>query len=67
MISDLSKDFKISSSKRTDILMRRHLIEMGFKPGEIFGEILSKANNAQDDLEFIDLESAKQWVSKNFR
>jgi len=67
MISDLSKDFKISSSKRTDILMGRHLIEMGFKPGEIFGEILNKANNAQDDLEFIDLESAKQWVSKNFR
>lgn len=44
------------------ILMGRHLIEMGLKPGVHFGEILAKAYDAQLEGKFKDLEGALKYV-----
>jgi hypothetical protein len=55
------------NKERTNILMGRHLIELGFKPGIIFSEILKKGNDAQDNLEFTNIDEAKQWVLTNFK
>jgi tRNA nucleotidyltransferase (CCA-adding enzyme) len=45
-----------------DILMGRHLIEMGFVPGPQFGVILREAREAQLDGIFSTLEEAMEWV-----
>jgi hypothetical protein len=37
---------------------------MGFKPGVTFGKILKAADDAQDSMEFTDLEGAKLWLKK---
>lgn len=44
------------------ILMGRHLIEKGLKPGVHFGEILAKAYDAQLEGKFKDLEGALKYV-----
>ena len=48
------------------IVMGRHLIELGLKPGTHFGNILEQAFEAQLDGEFYDVESGKTWVSQHF-
>ncbi len=44
------------------ILMGRHLIEKGLKPGVHFGEILAKAYDAQLEGKFKDLEGALKYA-----
>lgn len=44
------------------ILMGRHLIEMGMKPGTKFGEILHAAYDAQLEGTFHDLPGALEWL-----
>jgi len=44
------------------ILLGRHLIECGMKPGPEFKSILDKAYEAQLDGVFEDLEGAMEWV-----
>ena len=66
-VKKLSELINVIDKKRDSILMGRHLIEMGFKPGIIFGEILSKGEDAQDNLEFTNVEEAKEWVNINFK
>jgi len=46
-------------SKPTPILMGRHLIEMGAKPGPNFSRILSAIYEAQMDGEVSTLEEAQ--------
>lgn len=44
------------------LLLGRHLIELGLKPGPFFGEILNNAYQKQLDDEFITLEDALGWA-----
>ena len=62
-ISELAKEFDVLEKKYEYILMGRHLIENGLKPGPEFGQILSKAEEAQENGEFSDAEGAKKWLS----
>lgn len=45
------------------ILLGRHLIEQGLKPGRQFKDILDAAYEAQMDGEFTDLAGALSWLS----
>ena len=44
--------------------MGRDLIELGLKPGILFGVLLRLADDAQDNLEFTDKESALIWLKE---
>ncbi len=44
------------------LLQGRHLIEMGFKPGPLFGQICERVYFLQLSGEVEDLEAAKEWV-----
>ena len=44
------------------VLMGRHLIEMGMKPGRTFGKILKEAFEAQLDGAFDSPDGGKAWV-----
>ena len=46
-----------------DIVMGRHLIEMGMKPSEEFGRVLKIARDAQDNDVFNDLNKGKMFVA----
>jgi len=46
------------------ILLGRHLIELGMKPGRHFGGILDAAFEAQLEGKFGDLEGAKTWLTE---
>jgi len=45
------------------LLMGRHLIARGLKPGKAFGRILDAAYAAQVDQTFHDLEGAMEWLA----
>jgi tRNA nucleotidyltransferase (CCA-adding enzyme) len=61
---NLAKTLHVTTEQRKSILMGRHLIEIGMKPGLKFGEILKKADEAQDNLEFTTLKGAKLWLNR---
>ena len=61
---NLAKTLHVTTEQRKSILMGRHLIEIGMKPGLVFGEILKKADEAQDNLEFTTLKGAKLWLNR---
>lgn len=63
-IVSLWSEMKEVGDVPSPILMGRHLIEMGFKPGKIFSEILGKVFEAQLDGEVSDLESAKAFAKE---
>lgn len=44
------------------LLLGRHLIELGLKPGPFFGKILNNAYQKQLDDEFITLDDALSWA-----
>jgi tRNA nucleotidyltransferase (CCA-adding enzyme) len=44
------------------VLLGRHLIEIGLRPGEQFGGILEKAFDAQLEGTFADLKGAYRWL-----
>lgn len=48
-----------------DILMGRHLIARGMKPGKEFGVILNAAREAQLEGVFEDLEGALSWLTNH--
>jgi tRNA nucleotidyltransferase (CCA-adding enzyme) len=45
------------------ILLGRHLIEMGMKPGPDFGVILDAAYDAQLEGQFFDFPQALRWLA----
>ena len=61
---DLAKTLHVTTEQRKSILMGRHLIERGMKPGLQFGEILKSADEAQDNLKFTTLKGAKLWLNQ---
>ena len=46
------------------ILMGRHLIAMGLRPGRHFGKLLQGAFEAQLNGEFDDLDGAMMWMEE---
>jgi len=42
------------------------LIQLGFKPGPLFAEILRRVEDAQLGAELTSREQALEWVKKNF-
>lgn len=59
----IAENLHITTEKRKSILMGRHLIEVGIKPGIAMGQILKDADEAQDNLEFTTLRGAKLWLN----
>ncbi len=57
----MAKDLNVAATAPRPILLGRHLIEWGMKPGKSLGPILRAAFEAQLDGEFHDLESARRW------
>lgn len=52
----------MKSSAPKPILLGRHLIELGMRPGQEFGVILEAAFDAQMDGSFFDVPQAFRWL-----
>lgn len=59
---DLAGTLNIRNNAPVPILLGRHLIPMGVKPGVGMGELLNKAYEAQLDNQFSDLEGAVAFI-----
>ena len=59
-----AEELRVKDSAPKPILMGRHLIERGMKPGAGFGRILCAAYEAQLEGEFYDIAGAKNWLEK---
>lgn len=57
-------ELRLQDQAPKPILLGRHLIQHGLKPGIHFGEILGEAFEAQLEGTFDDLDGAEQWLSK---
>jgi hypothetical protein len=54
---------EVGQKKPTPILMGRHLIESGMKPGLEMGRLLKLAFEAQMDDAFNDIPGALDWLN----
>jgi len=63
-ILNIANEFVIVDKEYNYLLMGRHLIEIGLKPSTLFGDILKKSYEAQENGEFNDIEGAKVWLSE---
>jgi len=57
-------ELNVQSSAPKPILLGRHLLERGFKPGPEFKPILDRAFEAQLDGAFHDPENAQRWLDE---
>jgi len=57
-----TRDLHLASQAPRPILLGRHLLERGFRPGPEFREILDAAFEAQLDGAFADLDGARRWL-----
>jgi len=55
-------ELQLQRSAPVPILMGRHLMELGLKPGREFGAILDAAFEAQLEGKFLDLPDARRWL-----
>lgn len=62
-MAEIAKQVHVTDKQYEYILMGRHLIEAGLKPSPEFGVILGKANEAQENGEFNDIDGGKKWLS----
>jgi tRNA nucleotidyltransferase (CCA-adding enzyme) len=60
---EIAKKLAVEDSRPTPILLGRHLIEQGMKPGVEFGKIIKNAYEAQLDGEFDTLDGALEWLN----
>ena len=56
-------ELQVQASAPKPILMGRHLLELGMKPGPEVGVILEAAFNAQLEGAFFDLKQALEWLA----
>lgn len=61
------RELELAEAAPEPILMGRHLIERGWKPGPSIGEALDEAFEAQLDGAFEDLAGALAWLDKRER
>jgi tRNA nucleotidyltransferase (CCA-adding enzyme) len=64
-VMDLAYEMDLMNQKPEPILMGRHLLFLGLKPGRHIGEILEKGFSAQLDGEFDDLAGAFEWCDRS--
>lgn len=60
---EVAEGLDVASGKPEPILMGRHLIGLGLKPGKMFGKILDAAFEAQINGEFVNLTEALAWLT----
>ena len=60
----LKESLEAIESEIKPILLGRHLIDLGYKPGPHFGLILKGAFEAQLDGEFETIEGGLEWIKK---
>ncbi|WOO43088.1 CCA tRNA nucleotidyltransferase [Rubellicoccus peritrichatus] len=58
-----AEDLAVKDAAPEPIILGRHLIDHGLKPGTHFGEILKTAYEAQLDGAFQDIEGALAWLN----
>ena len=58
----VAQNLAVKNNKPKPILMGRHLLELGLKPGKKMGEILTEAFDRQLDGEFDNLPDAIRWA-----
>ena len=61
----MAEEIGCEDSGPKEILMGRHLIEMGMEPGPEVGNILRRAFEAQMNGEFESIEEAIQWLKRS--
>ena len=66
-IVDMAEEMSIEFNPPEHIMLGRHLIDIGMKPGKEFGVILSSAYEAQLDGEFSDTESGLVWIQNHLQ
>jgi len=59
---EMAEALQVQSSAPNPILLGRHLIELGMRPGHEFGVILEAAFDAQLEGRFLDLPQAFRWL-----
>ncbi len=57
-----ARELDVQDSAPKALVMGRHLIEMGLKPGAWFGALLDQCYEAQLNGEFASLEDGLEWV-----
>ena len=63
-ILDIARSLGLVNSRPEPILLGRHLIQRGLKPGKGFAQILDAAFQAQLDCAFMDLTGALDWLDR---
>jgi poly(A) polymerase len=59
-------EFEEEEIKPAPLLSGKELIEMGYKPGPLFSEILNFVEEAQLEGEIEDVEDARKIVSQEY-
>jgi len=57
-------ELAIKDNAPSPILLGRHLVELGMKPGKQFGQLLDQCYEAQLDGAFTDLDSGKNYLKQ---
>lgn len=57
-------ELEVQSSAPQPILMGRHLVELGMRPGRELGVVLDAAYDAQLEGKFLDLRQALGWLAE---
>jgi len=63
-ILDIARSLNLVNTAPKPILLGRHLVDRGLKPGKDFGHILDAAFQAQLDCVFTDLTGALDWLDR---
>lgn len=63
-IIEIAMNLKVTEKQYEYVLMGRHLIEAGLKPGTDFKIILNASYTAQENGEFSDVDGAKKWLAE---
>ena len=63
-ILDTARSLNLVTNTPKPILLGRHLVQRGLKPGKDFTRILDAAFQAQLDCAFMDLTGALDWLTK---
>lgn len=64
VLLELAKELQLEAEAPRPILLGRHLIARGLEPGRRFGEILTRAFEAQLEGDFTDPEGAERWLDQ---
>jgi len=67
ILARAAKDLQLEQNAPRPILLGRHLMEIGMKPGLEFGPLLKEAFEAQLDGAFGDLAGARKWLDQKTR